>query len=399
MLEASPEVATGFDMWDVHQTGPDPHSLYREMRGRCPVGHSAKHGGFTFTVDFATMNAVAVEPEMFSNNPGVIPPMHLERPMVPLMIDPPEHRPFRRVLNPFFTVARLTSLEADMRRFCAELCNEFAARGECDAVQEYAAVIPMYTLSKFFQVPEELRPSFVDWASSMVHDVQSDPTAAAAAGANLAGAITGLLAQRREQPREGDLLSELATGVLGGVALTPEDIMDICLVMVLAGADTTQHAIANSLRLLAERPDLRRRLCAEPDLMESAIEEFLRYDGPVQFTARRVTVSNTVAGPSLEVGDNVALVWAAGNRDSAVFEHPDEVVLDRNPNRHVAFGTGIHRCLGANLAKLEMRVALEEFLAVIPDFHATDDLTEPEKWVTGIVRGPKILPLRSGNPG
>jgi cytochrome P450 len=398
-MKTKTEKREDFDMWDLAQTGPDPHSLYAEMRAECPVRHSSKYGGFNYTADHHTMTAVAAQPETFSSNPGVVPPMLLERPMIPLMIDPPEHRGYRRILNPFFTMERLNQLAVPLRDYAAQLCGEMALRGECDAVADYSGKIPIFTLSIFFKVPEELRPDFVAWALSMTQDVVSDPQKAMQSNISLAGALTELLVERREHPLDDDLLSDLASGNVGGRTISQQEAIDICLVMVAAGSETTQHGIANSLRVLAGRPDLRARLIAEPELFPSAIEEFLRYDGPVQFVARKATTATDVAGTHMEPGEDIVLLWASGNRDPAAFDNPDELIIDRKPNRHVAFGSGIHRCIGANLARVELRVALQEFLRHIPDFEVTENLDQPEDWSTGITRGPKHLGLRFSGAG
>jgi cytochrome P450 len=383
-----------FDMWDLEQVGPDPYSRYAQMRSECPFGTSGRYGGFTWTVDFETMNSIAYRPEVFSSNPGTIPPMHLERPMVPLMTDPPDHRNYRKILNPFFTVQRLSALEPQIRAFTSKLCAELATRETFDAVKDFSAVIPLITLSMFFKLPEDLHADFVRWTEAISHDVAADPEGAAQAGASLAGALSDLLIERRTAPLENDLLSDLASGRMMDVELTHETSIDICFIIVIAGAATTQHGIANSLRILEKRPDIKQRLIDDPSLIPSAVEEFLRYDPPSQYVARRATCPVTVAGHEFQPGEDVALVWAAGNRDPKAFPDPDEVLIDRYPNKHASFGAGIHHCLGANLGRMEMRIALEEFLRVMPNFETTDDLNDPNKWFTGIVRGPKTVPVR-----
>jgi cytochrome P450 len=291
-------------------------------------------------------------------------------------------------------VQRLATLEPQIRSFTTKLCADLAARDTFDVVRDYSAVIPLVTLSMFFRLPEDSHADFVRWTEAISHDVAGDPEGAAHAGAALAGALSELLIERRAKPLENDLLSELASGRMMDVDLTHEVSVDICFIIVIAGAATTQHGIANSLRILEKRPDIKQRLIADPSLIPAAVEEFLRYDPPSQYVARRATCPQTVAGHDFQTGDDVALVWAAGNRDPKVFTNPDEVVIDRHPNKHVAFGAGIHHCLGANLGRMEMRIALEEFLRVMPNYEVTDDLRDPKKWFTGIVRGPKTVPVR-----
>jgi cytochrome P450 len=395
---AGPEVTTDFDMWDVKQTGPHPYRRYAELRDQCPIGFgkSEHYGGFYWTVDHATMSSVAFNPEVFSSNPGTVPRLHIERPWVPLMTDPPDHRGYRKILNPFFTVQRLSRLESPIRAYTMKLCEELATRGTFDGVADFAARVPIVALSMFFKLPEALHSDFVKWTEAVSHDVTSDPEGSAKAAGQLAGALSELILERRDHPIENDLLSELARLTIDG-SLTHDICLDMCVILVVAGAATSQHGIANSLQILAEHPEIKQRLIDQPELIPGAIEEFLRYDGPAQFVARRATCPYSVAGQGFAQDDDIVLAWAAGNRDPKVFDKPDEIDIERSPNKHVAFGAGIHHCVGANLGRLEMRIALEEFLTHMPEFEVLDKLDDPEKWVTGIVRGPRIVPIRVVN--
>jgi cytochrome P450 len=298
------------------------------------------------------------------------------------------------MLNPFFSPPRVALLEPAVRSYAAELARRLAAKGECDVFAEFAAPIPVFALSTFFSLPADQHEAFQRLTHRVLHETAKDLESSLRAAQELFGMLAVLLEERKATPREGDLLSDIASGLVNGHPIDEFDALDTCMVVVLGGIDTVQNGIANAIRLLGRRPDLRRRLREEPGLFTSAVEELLRFDGPVQSTARTVATACSFAGQELEKGDSLLLVWAAGNRDPEEFPDPDEVVFDREPNRHLAFGSGIHRCLGAHLARLELRLALEEFLRWIPDYEVTDDLEDPEKWVTGIIRGPKTLPIR-----
>ena len=387
-------LAEPFDHNDVTQTGPEAHALYREMRDKCPIGHSDQHGGFTFLLDYKDVNDVAHKPGLFGSFPNSVPHVPVPRPMVPLQVNPPDHQGYRTMLNPFFTPQRVATLEPAVRSFTAQLAEELAGRDEFDAFEMFAAPIPVFTLSTFFSLPEELHGEFQRLTHSFIHELTTDPESAMRAALELYAILGELLDERRAAPREGDLLSDIASGEVNGRPIEEEDALDICIVLALAGIDTTQNAIANSLRLLGHRPDLRHTLIDKPELFPTAVEELLRYEGPVQATGRTVSEDCTSLGINFSKEDPVLLVWMAANRDPKEFPDPEEVLLDRDPNRHLAFGAGIHRCLGAHVGRLELRVALEEFLRRIPDYEITDTLDDPNKWVTGIIRGPKTLPIK-----
>jgi cytochrome P450 len=238
-------------------------------------------------------------------------------------------------------------------------------------------------------VPEASYKRFEKLVVLAVHN--TDKPEAGEAFGELYAEVLDLVAARNDDLIEGDLISQILTSQVNGHQVTVPEAAGICLTLVIAGIDTTQHALANFILLLADRPDLRARLAADPDAMPTAVEELLRYVGPVQSTARTVTAPCEVSGVKLDARDSVLLVWAAGNRDPREFESPEQVVLDRTPNRHLAFGAGIHRCLGSHLARLELRVGLEEFLRRYPDYEVLESLEHPDKWATGIVRGPRRL--------
>jgi len=231
---------------------------------------------------------------------------------------------------------------------------------------------------------------FTNWIHRLIEESPLAGEAAFDTIFEVAEYLAGHVEAHRVEPQDDIITHLLESTHDDGSALTDEEIIGVCILLLLAGIDTTWSAIGAALWHLAQHPDDRQRLSADPSLMTTATEEFLRVFAPVTM-AREVANDTVVAGCPMKQGDRVLLPFPSGNRDPDAFEDPDRVVLDRAVNRHFAFGVGIHRCLGSNLARMELRVALEEWLAVIPDF----DLTEPASvtWSAGQVRGPRTLPF------
>lgn len=386
-----------FDHNDARQTGPDPYALYRQMRAACPVGYSEEYGGFTYFMAQKEIQEIARRPEVFSSFPNSIPPVPVENPMIPLMTDPPAHQGYRQVLAAAFSSRRLNAaLEESVREYARELTENLAGQAETDLIETYCSLIPVFALSRLLDIPPALLPTFQGLVARAVHETDK-PDSQAAFG-ELVGLVQQLVVERAQDPREDDLISVVVTSSIEGRPMSVEEAIGICVTLIVAGLDTTQHALANFIALLSQRPDLRSRLIADPTLMPTAIEELLRYVGPVQQTGRTVKSGCVVDGVALEAGDAVLLMWAAANRDPNEFESAEEVHLDRAPNRHLAFGTGIHRCLGSHMARIELRIGLDQFLRTFPDYEVTESLDDPAKWATGIVRGPKRLTTRLNGP-
>jgi cytochrome P450 len=227
-----------------------------------------------------------------------------------------------------------------------------------------------------------------------LHDLAGDGVEDGAVFVRVIGEIdaffTAELAVRRENPRD-DLIGFLLGQTIDGAPLSEKHMLGTLRLLLLAGIDTTWSSISHTLLHLARTPEHRRRLVAEPNLMPTAVEEFLRVLAPVS-VGRLVTESQEIGGHVFEAGEMVLLPYPAANRDPEVFERADEVVLDRQENRHATFGLGIHRCIGSNLARMELRVATEEWLRRIPEFELAPDA--PLNWSRGLVRGPRSVPVR-----
>jgi cytochrome P450 len=389
---------------DFDHTDPrwvaDPYPIWDDLRSRCPVAHSDRYGGTWLPVSHEDVAAVAYDTEHFTSRSVVVSevrpgPGDLPAPIglsPPITSDPPFHAPARRLLLPAFSPQRIKTLEPFTRELCVELLDATAGRTDIDAVVEYAQHIPLRVIVRMLGFPQEDADLFRRFIRMVLEDVDqsADERRAQIEDGELDEYMNARIAEHLAQPRD-DLTSFLLEAELDGNKLTPEHVRGTMVLLMIAGIDTTWSAIGASLWHLAQNPADRRRLAAEPDLMATAVEELLRAYAPVTM-ARLVAEDFDFRGRRLKEGDWLLLPFPAANRDPEFFPDADEVHLDRTENRHAAFGLGIHRCIGSHLARMELRVALEEWMKRYPDF----ELTDPDEvnWSAGQVRGPRSVPVR-----
>jgi cytochrome P450 len=240
-------------------------------------------------------------------------------------------------------------------------------------------------------VPLEMEEEFTSWVRGVLEQGMTDPEIRAKSSLKIIEYFVAQLADRRKNPRPGDFISDLTKAEVDGKPVPDSYILGVCNLMLVAGVDTTWSAIGSSMWHMAQHPEHRKQLRDNPDLWPTAIEELLRVYAPVTM-ARIVDRDIEFQGCPMKAGDRVLMAFPAANRDPRQFEHPDQVILDREHNRHVAFGSGIHRCAGSNLARLELRVAIQTWLERIPEFSLVnpDDVT----WAGGQVRGPRRCMVR-----
>ncbi len=353
-----------FDHTDPRWT-ENPFPIWDELRVECPVVHTKRFLGCYLPTTYQAVKQIAYDTEHFSSRRVVVRDVRPETlmPSPPITADPPAHKPSKQLLLPPFTPDAMKKLEPRVRAICNELIDEFIADGKCDAAARYTKHIPVRAIAHMLGIPEKDGDLFVKW----IHEILE-------------------LGIRDEQilmqaVRE---MSAYFAGQLGSLRL-----------LLIAGIDTTWSGIGASLWHLAKTPADRDRLIAEPELMPIAIEEFLRAYSPVTM-AREVMKETVVSGCPIKPGNMVLLSFPAANRDPAMFPDADKVLIDRKENRHAAFGLGIHRCVGSNLARMEMTVAIEEWLKRIPDFRL--DPAGQVTWSEGTVRGPRQLPMLFGKP-
>jgi cytochrome P450 len=382
--------ATDFDHRDARWV-ENPFPIWDELRARCPVARSERfQDGAYFASRYADVREIAYDSEHFSSRRVIvrekkIPP----QPAPPITSDPPEHTPARKLLLPAFTPQAIARLEPRTRALCRELLDAIGSAATSDAAVDYAQHIPVRLIAHMLGVAEKDGDLFRRWIHLVLEAGIGDESVILPALQEMS-AYFGEEIRRRGAHRGDDLISFLLDARIEGQPLPPAHLIGTLRLLLIAGIDTTWSGIGASLWHLATHPEDRRRLVAEPSLMPTAIEEFLRAYAPVTM-AREVVKETTVGGCPLKEKGQVLLSFPAANRDPAEFADADKVLIDRAENRHAAFGLGRHRCLGSNLARMEMTVAIEEWLARFPDFRLADGARVT--WSEGTVRGPRRLPV------
>jgi cytochrome P450 len=378
---------------------PQAHAIWASLReGGCPMARTPAFGGMWIPVTDDLVRKIAYDTDLFSNTgavvgtvPGSVPPPVGSAP--PITSDPPVHGPLKRMLLPAFAPQRVEAMEPEVRALCRSLAAPLAARGpgaELDAAAEYAQEIPVHVIGRMLGVPPEDADTLRRFVHALLEGVSRPEAEQMAARAEADAYVDALIAARRAQP--GDtVIDSLLAAEFNGKPLSDPHLRGIILLLLLAGIDTTWSAIGASLLHLATHPDDLARVQAEPALWPTATEELLRAYAPVSM-GRTVMRDTEWEGHRLRAGERVLLAFPAANRDPARFPDAERVLLDRAVNPHIAFGLGIHRCIGAHLARLELRVALEEFVRAIPRFTLPDP--DRVRWSLGQVRGPRRLPLR-----
>jgi len=372
----------------------NPFPIWDELRGRCPVAHSARfEDGAYFASRYDDVREIAYDSEHFSSRRVIVrerkvPP----QPAPPITSDPPEHTPARKLLLPAFAPQAIARLEPRARALCRELLDAIGSAKTCDAAVDYAQHIPVRLIAHMLGVQEQDGDLFRKWIHLVLEVGTSDETVILPALQEMSAYFFAEI-KRRGAQRGDDLISFLLEARIDGQPLSDPHLVGTLRLLLIAGIDTTWSGIGASLWHLATHPADRRRLVAEPSLMPTAVEEFLRAYAPVTM-AREVVKETSVGGCTFKEKGQVLLSFPAANRDPSVFPDADRVIIDRAENRHAAFGLGRHRCLGSNLARLEMTVALEEWLARFPEFRLADGAQVT--WSEGTVRGPRRLPVAIG---
>ncbi|CAB4581023.1 MAG: cytochrome P450 [Actinobacteria bacterium] len=391
------DFATDFDHTDEAWVA-DPYPIMEDLRERCPVAHSNRYGGLWAPMTYEAVAAIANDTEHFTSRTVVI---NNGRPgddalpapigvAPPISSDPPFHEIARRLLLPAFAPRPIAALEPFTRELCARLLDEMSDAEFVDASVQYAEHIPVGLIAKLCGLPQEDGEQFREFVRIVLEGVDLPAEERIEAFKPVEDYIIPAIVERRENPDDG-LISYLLDAEIMGEKLSDEHVFGSILLLIVAGIDTTWSAIGSSIWHLANNPEDLARLIAHPELLPSAVEEFLRAYAPVSM-ARLVKDDFEFQGCPMKKDDWIFLSFPAANRDPEAFDNADEVLIDREINRHSAFGLGIHRCLGSNLARMEMTVALEEWLKRYTKFEL--DNSEPTTFSQGQVRGPRRLPLR-----
>jgi len=385
-----------FDHTDPRWT-ENPFPIWEELRAASPVVHTERFLGCYMPTTYEAVRAIANDTEHFSSRRIIVRDVRPEQvaKSPPITSDPPEHKPAKQLLLPPFTPDAMKRLEPRVRAICNELIDGFIADGKCDAAACYTKHIPVRAIAHMLGIPESDGDLFIKWIHDILELGIKDQETLMKAAEAMDMYFAEHIERRKTEPTDDLITTLMNARDKNGQPLQDEYVRGSLRLLLIAGIDTTWSAIGSSLWHLARNPADRERLVREPELMPSAVEELLRAYSPVTM-AREVTKETSISGCPIKPGNMVLLSFPAANRDPAMFPEADKVVLDRKENRHAAFGLGIHRCVGSNLARMEMTVALEEWLKRIPDFRL--DPAGKVTWSEGTVRGPRQLPMLFGKP-
>ncbi len=401
--------ATDYDIF-AKQYKNDPFPIWDKLREECPVAHTERWGGSWMPTRYEDLFNIARDIQHFSSRevlvaPGGPPPDEDEEDewdedmpealrdyapeAPPITSDPPIHTWARKLLLAPFSaksVARYEQLTIDN---CNDLIDGFIDKGRCDGAVDYAQQIPSYVIANMLGIPDEMHPQFTTWVQNFLELGLTNTDLQAEAGQAIFKFLWEALEDHKEHPKD-DLITYLLNEKVDGEPVPETHVLGTCFLILLAGIDTTWSSIGSAFWHLAQNPQDRKRLIEEPELIDMAIEELLRAYSPVTM-ARYVAEDTEYGGCPMKEGDRLLMNFPAANRDPEKFENPDQVILDRPNNPHIAFGVGIHRCAGSNLARMEMKVSITQFLNRIPDFRLEDP--KAVTWAGGQVRGPRKMGL------
>lgn len=378
----------------------DPWEAYRWLRTHSPI-HWDERNRLWLVARHEDVSHMSRHPERYSSAQGVRPTV--AAPMSIISMDDPEHTRQRRLVSRGFTPSKVRELTDHIRELANDIIDEVAERGELEFVEDVAVHVPMIVIAELLGLDPALRMDLHRWSDAMVAGDQGptlDPVRMQAAGEAFgayAQLCQQLIAERRADPgTKGDIIATLThafdDGALGE-GLSDGDLLMFLVLLVVAGNETTRNALSGGLLAFSEFPDEKRRVIEDPSLWETAVDELLRYVSPVLNFSRTITEDHTYQGVDLRAGEKVLLLYQSANRDERVFEAADELRVDRSPNPHLAFGIGTHYCLGANLARAEIRVVFEELFRRLGDIHVPDT-TALRRSDSSLVIGISHLPAR-----
>lgn len=391
--------------WETDWDHADPAynqnapQIWEQLRGSCPVAHTDRYGGAWLPVTHADVSAIARDTDHFSSEGAVLsnkPPRDQwisTAPIggaPPITSDPPFHADARRLLLPAFSPQVVAEWEPEIRRLCNELIDNMGDIETVDAAVQYAQNIPVYVIARMLGLPLEDSDYFRETVHLVLEEIGAEFGERQGGFEKLEAYLGSHVQDHIDNPKD-DLIGFLLNARIYDQPLSPEHVVGTIILLMVAGIDTTWSSIGSSIWHLAQHPSDLSRMVNEPELLPTAIEELLRVYAPVTM-ARIVKEDAEIGGCPVKRGDSVLLPFPAANRDPEVFPDANKVIIDREENRHVAFGLGIHRCLGSNLARLELRVAVEVFIQRFPQFELADP--SAVTWSLGQVRGPRKLPVR-----
>jgi len=375
----------------------DPQPYYAKLREHAPV--LRLEGSVTLSRHEDIMHAFR-HPEVFSSKMGAI-GLGNVRPLIPLQIDPPDHKKYRKLLDPLFAPREVARLEADVAALTNDLIDRFVGRGGCEFNGEFAVPLPCTVFLRLLGLPLDDLDLFLRFKDGIIRpghgtlDMDEANRIRSETAQEMYAYFEQVLDEREREPRD-DILSGFLDAEVDGDRLSREEILDICFLFLIAGLDTVTDTLDCNFAYLAQHPDHRRELVADPALIPSAIEELLRWETPVPGVARVAAFDTEIRGCPIAEGDMVSIAIGAANTDDAAFPNAQVVDFRRDPNPHLAFGGGVHRCLGSHLARLELRVATREWHRRIPEYRLEEGV---ELEYTAALRSVEHLPLVWDAPG
>ena len=347
-----------------------PDTLTR-MRTLCPVTHSDKHDGFWVVTKYGDVLSIAQDWATFSSAHGLnVPPSPAHVRNIPVEVDPPEQRVYKRLINTYFTPKSIASWEQPVRALVTRLIDEFIEHGQCEFMDDFARPFPSVS---FFDLAlnapaEDLeKVAYLASKSSIPNDPEGKKC-----WLGLSNWINDFVERRHNSLPRGDIVDGVLKAELEGRPLTRQEIVGIVQLLILGGLETTAGALGLMMLRFCRQPEIPALLRSQPSRIPTAVEELLRLDPPFIAIARTATRDVEVGGKQISKGDRVLIYWASANHDGDEFSDPEKFDLDRSTNRHLAFGAGPHRCLGSNVARLNMRIALEEIIRRLEDVKLAD---------------------------
>ena len=377
--------------YDMHE---NPYPIYARLREEAPAYHNPEMGFWALS-RFDDVLAAYRDWETYTSTQGIA-LEEVSGGSAPSMIglDPPDQTKLRKLVVRAFNPNRVGALEPRVRALTTRFLDRFIEEGECDLIARFAALLPSDVISTLLGAPPEDHASLRVWTETLMHredGVSKPPPAADQAAKNLLRRFAELITEKRKRPGD-DLITALVEADLEGRQLSDPEILAFCFLLISGGNETTEKLIANSVHQLARHPAQRALIVADPSRIPAAVEESLRFRSPTQYMVRTTTRDVELHGETIPSGEQVALLIGAANHDPRAFEAPERFDIGRVMERHLAFGFGVHFCLGARLARLEARVALEEIHRRLPDYEVEEAGVSVVH--AGNIAGLKTLPIR-----